>query len=139
MYADDSGNIGYKTSAEIPLRQDLQNGSVAGLPPYFLRDGFNNNTRWIPDPTPAEDQASEFEILPFDEMDGLVNPARGYISNANQDPTGQTFDNNPLNESGPAAASGTSRPATPTATATRASRSASSRRSPAAGPCRWPR
>ena len=31
-------------------------------------------------------------------MDGLVNPARGWISNANQDPTGQTFDNDPLNE-----------------------------------------
>lgn len=98
MYADDSGNIGYKTSAEIPLRQDLQNGSVSGLPPYFVRNGFSNSTRWIPDPTPAEDQASEFEILPFEEMDGLVNPARGYIANANQDPTGQTFDNNPLNE-----------------------------------------
>jgi penicillin amidase len=63
-----------------------------------VRDGFTNNTRWIPDATRDEDQASEFEILPFDEMDGLVNPARGYIVNANQDPTGQTFDNNPLNE-----------------------------------------
>jgi penicillin G amidase len=31
-------------------------------------------------------------------VDGLVNPTRGWISNANQDPTGQTFDNDPLNE-----------------------------------------
>jgi penicillin amidase len=27
-----------------------------------------------------------------------VNPRRGWISNANQDPTGQTYDNDPLNE-----------------------------------------
>jgi penicillin G amidase len=97
MYADDSGNIGYKTSGEIPLREDLQAGSVLGLPPFFIRNGTGGN-EWIPDPTPAADQALDYEILPFDEMDGLVNPARGWISNANQDPTGQTFDNDPLNE-----------------------------------------
>jgi penicillin G amidase len=97
MYADDRGSIGYKTSAEIPLREDLQADTVAGLPPYFIRSGAGGN-EWIPDPSPAEDQASAYEILPFAEMDGLVNPTRGWISNANQDPTGQTFDNDPLNE-----------------------------------------
>jgi penicillin G amidase len=97
MYVDDRGNIGYKTSGEIPLREDLQAGTVHGLPPYFIRDGTGGN-EWIADPTPAEDQALDYEILPFAEMDGLVNPARGWISNANQDPTGQTFDNDPLNE-----------------------------------------
>ena len=97
MYVDDRGNIGYKTSAEIPLREDLQAGTVAGLPPYFIRNGTGGN-EWIADPTPAEDQASAYEILPFAEMDGLVNPKRGWISNANQDPNGQTFDNDPLNE-----------------------------------------
>jgi penicillin amidase len=97
MYVDDRGNIGYKTSAEIPLREDLQAGTVAGLPPYFIRNGTGGN-EWIPDPTPAEDQATPFEILPFAEMDGLVNPKRNWIANANQDPTGQTFDNNVLNE-----------------------------------------
>jgi penicillin G amidase len=97
MYADDSDNIGYKTSAEIPLREDLQAGTVAGAPPYFIRNGTGGN-EWIADPTPAEDQASPYELLPISEMDGLVNPKRGWISNANQDPTGQTFDNDPLNE-----------------------------------------
>jgi penicillin G amidase len=97
MYADDRGNIGYKTSAEIPLREDLQAGTVTGLPPYFIRNGTGGN-EWIPDLSTAEDQASPYEILPFAEMDGLVNPTRGWISNANQDPNGQTFDNNPLNE-----------------------------------------
>jgi penicillin G amidase len=97
MYVDDRGNIGYKTSAEIPLREDLQAGTVTGLPPYFIRNGTGGN-EWIADSSPAEDQASPYELLPFAEMDGLVNPARGWIANANQDPTGQTFDNNPLNE-----------------------------------------
>ena len=97
MYVDDRGNIGYKTSAEIPLREDLQAGTVAGLPPYFIRNGTGGN-EWIADPSPAEDQASAYEILPVAEMDGLVNPKRGWISNANQDPNGQTFDNDPLNE-----------------------------------------
>jgi penicillin amidase len=97
MYADDSGNIGYKTSAEIPLREDLQAGTVVGLPPYFIRNGTGGN-EWIADPTRAEDQAIPYEVLPFAEMDGLVNPKRGWIANANQDPTGQTFDNDPLNE-----------------------------------------
>ena len=97
MYVDDRGNIGYATSGEIPLREDLQAGTVNGLPPYFIRNGTGGN-EWIADSTPAEDQALAYEILPFGEMDELVNPARGWISNANQDPTGQTFDNDPLNE-----------------------------------------
>lgn len=97
MYADDRGNIGYKTSAEIPLREDLQAGTVVGLPPYLVRNGTGGN-EWIADPAPAEDQALDYRILPFSEMDGLVNPERGWIANANQDPTGQTFDNDALNE-----------------------------------------
>ena len=52
MYADDRGNIGYKTSAEIPLREDLQAGTVAGLPPYFIRNGTGGN-EWIADPDPG--------------------------------------------------------------------------------------
>jgi penicillin G amidase len=97
LVADDAGNIGYFTSGEIPLREDLQAGTVNGLPPYFIRNGTGGN-EWIPDSTQAEDQALPYEILPFSEMDQLVNPARGWISNANQDPHGQSFDNDPLNE-----------------------------------------
>jgi penicillin amidase len=97
MFADDSGNIAYYTDREVPLREDLQAGTVAGLPPYFIRNGTGGN-EWIADPTQAEDQALPYEILPAGELDQLVNPARGWISNANQDPTGQTYDNDPLNE-----------------------------------------
>jgi penicillin amidase len=97
MYVDDRGNIGYQTSGEIPLREDLQAETVAGLPPFLLRNGTGGN-EWIADPSPADAQALSFQILPAAEMDGLVNPARGWISNANQDPTGATFDNDPLNQ-----------------------------------------
>ena len=97
MFADDAGNVAYYTDAEFPLREDLQAGTVAGLPPYFIRNGTGGN-EWIPDSTQAEDQALPYEILPTSELDQLVNPARGWISNANQDPTGQTYDNDPLNE-----------------------------------------
>jgi penicillin amidase len=97
MYVDRLGNVGYKTSSEIPLREDLQRGAVAGLPPWFIRDGKGGND-WIADSRRASDQALEYQILPFDEMDGLTNPRRGWIANANQDPTGTTFDNDPLNE-----------------------------------------
>jgi len=97
MFVDDRGNVGYQTSGEIPLREDLQAEIVAGLPPFLLRNGTGGN-EWIADPSPAEDQSLAFWVLPPAEMDGLVNPARGWISNANQDPTGATFDNDPLNQ-----------------------------------------
>ena len=99
MFADDSGNIAYYTDREVPLREDLQAGTVDGLPPYFIRDGTGTlRHEWIPKGARPESHAIPFEILPDDELDELVNPARGWISNANQDPTGQTFDNDPLNE-----------------------------------------
>jgi penicillin G amidase len=97
MFADDSGNIAYFTNREIPLREDLQAGTVNGLPPYFIRNGVAGND-WIPQEIRPEDHAIPFATLPDDELERLVNPADGVMSNANQDPTGQTFDNDPLNE-----------------------------------------
>jgi penicillin amidase len=42
-------------------------------------------------------RALPFAILPFDEMPQLVNPPRGLIVNSNNDPTGNSRDNNALN------------------------------------------
>ena len=99
MFADDSGNIAYYTDHELPLREDLQAGTVDGLPPYFIRDGTGSlRHEWIAAGARPESHAIPFELLPDAELDQLVNPARGWISNANQDPTGQTFDNDALNE-----------------------------------------
>lgn len=96
---DTAGNIAYFTSGELPLREDLQAGTVDGLPPFFVRDGTGEHrNEWIRNDNPAPDQALRFEILPFEELPQTINPTRGYIANANNDPIGITLDNNPLNQ-----------------------------------------
>ncbi len=42
-----------------------------------------------------------YEILPPSEMPFVINPASGYIANANNDPIGSTFDNNAFNQMRP--------------------------------------
>ena len=97
--ADVEGNIAYWTSAELPLREDLQTGTVAGLPPYFVRDGTGTLPNgWIPEPNAPADQALTYQILPFAEMPQIVNPTQGFIASANNDPIGTTLDNDPLNQ-----------------------------------------
>jgi penicillin amidase len=95
--ADVDGNIAYFTSGELPLREDLQAGKVTGVPPYFIRNGQGGN-EWLPAPaTRPANQALPFQILPFAEMPQVQNPSNGWFVNANNDPTGQTLDNDPLN------------------------------------------
>ncbi|CAB1064333.1 Penicillin amidase precursor (EC [Olavius sp. associated proteobacterium Delta 1] len=96
-YADIDGNIAYFTSPEIPLREDLQAGFVAGIPPYFIRNGPGGH-EWLPVQNPQPWQSVPFEILPFDEMPQVINPADGFLISANNDPIGTTFDNNPVNQ-----------------------------------------
>jgi penicillin G amidase len=45
-YADIHGNIAYFAASEVPLREDLQAGTVAGLPPWFIRGGSGGN-EWL--------------------------------------------------------------------------------------------
>ncbi|MEM8998310.1 MAG: penicillin acylase family protein, partial [Acidobacteriota bacterium] len=100
-YADIAGNIAYFTSAELPLREDLQDFGFpdGGIPPFLIRDGTNTlRHEWKALATPQPQQSLAYEILPFAEMPQEVNPARGYIINANNDPIGNTLDNNVLNE-----------------------------------------
>ena len=99
-YADVDGNIAYFTSAEAPLRTDLQNGAPGGgRPPWLIRDGSGALKHdWLPLQTRQPNQATPFEILPVAEMPQVINPASGYIANANNDPVGTTLDNNPLNQ-----------------------------------------
>ncbi len=103
-YADVDGNIAYFTSAELPLREDLQNLGVpaGGIPPFLIRDGTHTLPHeWLPVTNPQPQQSLAYEILPFDEMPQVVNPAEGYVANANNDPVGNTLDNDPLNEMRP--------------------------------------
>jgi penicillin G amidase len=100
-YADTRGNIAYFTSAEMPVREDLQAGTVNGLPPWFIRNGQGGN-EWLPVAHPQPHQAIPYEIYPAAEMPHIVNPPAGWFANANNDPAGTTLDNDPLNQVRPA-------------------------------------
>jgi penicillin G amidase len=96
-YADVDGNIAAFANGEVPLREDLQSGTVDGLPPFFIRDGIGaQRNEWIlrSDPGPG----FNYESLPFEEMPQTVNPAQGFLVNANNDPIGVMLDNNPINQ-----------------------------------------
>lgn len=94
-YADVRGNVAYFTSAEMPVREDLQAGNVNGLPPWFIRDGQGGN-EWLPVRHPQPHQAIPYEIYPASEMPHIINPSAGWFVNANNDPAGLTLGNNPL-------------------------------------------
>ncbi len=100
-YADVDGNIAYFTSAEAPVRTDLQtqNAPGGGIPPFVIRDGTGSLKHdWLPVQNPQPNQAVPYEILPASEMPYVINPASGYIANANNDPIGFSLDNNSLNQ-----------------------------------------
>lgn len=94
-YADDQGNVAYFSSAEMPLREDLQAGTVVGSPPWLIRDGTGPND-WLPATTLQPGQAIPYEILPYDEMPQVLNPP--WFVNANNDPAGTTLDGDPLDQ-----------------------------------------
>jgi penicillin amidase len=96
-YHDREGNLAYFTSAENPLREDLEAGAVNGAPPFFIRNGQGGN-EWLPVTSPQPGQAVPYEILPAAEMPHVVNPPAGFFVNANNDPAGTTLDNDPLNQ-----------------------------------------
>jgi penicillin amidase len=98
-YAGTDGTIAYFTTAEAPVREDLQSNSVDGVPPFLIRDGSGaKKNEWLPVSHPQANQALPYEILPPSEMPFVVNPSSGYIANANNDPIGSTFDNNAFNQ-----------------------------------------
>ncbi len=99
VYADVDGNIAYFTSGTAPLRADLQNNTIAGAPPFLLRDGTGQaNNEWLPVDGEPVTRGINFAALPLEEMPQVVNPGSGFILNANNDPAGVTLDNNPLNQ-----------------------------------------
>jgi penicillin amidase len=98
---DIAGNIAYFTSGKVPLREDLQNlGRADGnTPPFLIRDGTHKlRHEWLPMTNSRDGKAIGFQTLPFSEMPQVINPKQGYIINANNDPVGATFDNQPLNQ-----------------------------------------
>lgn len=100
-YADVAGNIAYFTSAEAPVRTDLQTLGQpgGGRPPWLIRDGSGALKHdWMPVQNRQPNQATPFEVLPVGEMPSVINPDSGYVANANNDPIGFSLDNNPLNQ-----------------------------------------
>jgi penicillin amidase len=96
-YSDDQGNIAYFTSGEFPLREDIQAGSLSGNPPWLIRNGSGGN-EWIPQPVHPADQSVPYQIVPAADMPQVTNPPAHFFANANNDPNGNTADNDPLNE-----------------------------------------
>ncbi len=99
IYGDVDGNIAYYTTGEAPIRTDLQtmNAPDGGVPPWFIRNAQRKHD-WMPVANRQPNQALPYEILPASEMPHVVNPASGYIANANNDPSGYSLDNNALNQ-----------------------------------------
>jgi penicillin G amidase len=95
-YVDRTGSIAMFSAGEMPLREDLEAGTVHGVPPWFIRDGSGGN-EWLPLASPAG-QALPYRILPPEEMPHIVDPPAGFFLNANNDPVGTTLDNDPLNQ-----------------------------------------
>ena len=97
-YADTAGNIAYFTSGEFPIREDIDAGALSGNPPYLIRNGQGGN-EWkaLSGPQPA-DQSVPYEIVPPAEMPQVENPPAHFFVNANNDPVGNTADNDALNE-----------------------------------------
>ncbi len=99
-YADTDGNIAYFATAESPIREDLQTtNAIDGVPPFLIRDGSGaRKNGWLPVTNPQPNQAVPYEVLPASEMPFVINPPSNYIVNANNDPVGNTLDNNAFNQ-----------------------------------------
>jgi hypothetical protein len=93
----DAPAIAYFTSGEVPLREDLQANTVSGAPPWFIRNGQGGN-EWLRDPAPDAFNGTGYLSLPFAELPQTVNPKNGFVVNANNDTSGATLDNDPLNQ-----------------------------------------
>src|SRR6056297_1344612 len=66
----------------------------AGLPSFTIG---GQNFGYV-DGEPEVTRGLPYQALPLAEMPQIVNPASGYIANANNDPVGVTLDNNALNQ-----------------------------------------
>ncbi len=90
VVADDQGNIGYYPHAYVPVRGP--NGSCP-QPPWAPLNGWDGRCEWtgrIPDPPSCSGAASP-GYLPC-----LKNPPQGWVATANNDVTGYTKTNAPL-------------------------------------------
>jgi penicillin amidase len=92
VIADTAGNIGYFPHAYVPIRGTATNPCTS--PPWAPMPG-DGSCDWsdrLREPDDASCAAAPLKCLPRS-----LNPARGWIATANNDITGFTLDNQPLN------------------------------------------
>lgn len=87
VYADVSGNVGYSSRVDVPIRETIS----AQVPPIRLLPGAGGY-EWLLD----NDDIESFKILPDGVLPWVFNPDTGYVGTANNDPVGQTDDNTPF-------------------------------------------
>jgi penicillin amidase len=86
---DNSGNIGWTSNVEIPVRASNATtwnamSNPTGNAPWFILPG-NGTAEW--------EGRMDTRYVPH-----VINPTKGYVATANQDTTGATFDNDALNQ-----------------------------------------
>jgi penicillin amidase len=99
--ADADGNVFYTTYHAVPCRGYLErdgNGEfAAGADPLYLLDGTRFGGFEIPMTDGVVDETAAGGdprrcIVPFDSTPQAINPKRGYVFNANNDPANFSFD-----------------------------------------------
>jgi penicillin amidase len=81
VYADADGHIAYSAHARYPLRSRLD----PARPPWFALPG-NGEYDWTG------------RFIPADRVPQALDPAKLFLSTANNDPVGNTADGDPLND-----------------------------------------
>jgi penicillin amidase len=89
LYADVSGAIGYSSFTSVPVRELLD----PAAPPITLLPG-DGGYEWLP----AEGGPDPFLTLSRDEVPWTQSAPDGFLLSANNDPVGQTDDNDPFND-----------------------------------------
>lgn len=84
IWADLSGDIAYFPFVLVPQRPP-------GTVPFLPLPG-TGEAEWL------RDESGETLWVPEEKLPQATNPARGYVASANNDPIGNTLDNDPLND-----------------------------------------
>ncbi|MCB9733226.1 MAG: penicillin acylase family protein [Deltaproteobacteria bacterium] len=84
VFGLDNGDIGWYPSHNLPIRKHIQAGNT-DYPPFLPMPGDTSDTQWD-------------GFIPRAELPQVVNPAQGWLATANNDPVGNSFDNDPFND-----------------------------------------
>ena len=84
VWADIHGDISWSPFVLVPERP-------AGVIPWLPVPG-SGEAEWL------ADERGETRWVPYERLPQALNPERGWIASANNDPTGTTLDNDPLND-----------------------------------------